>query len=96
MSAARAIPFTGPGYETCYACDGKPVGFAERWQGGKGERVLACARHRYPSIKTYDACMYCLGPVRAGSLDMDGVFAHRSCYEKDARGESFVPKEPRR
>lgn len=74
----KALPFFS--YDAqCYACDGAAVGYAEH--GGKLKQ--ACERHADPRIKVFEACIYCKGPVRKGSLDTGIGFAHRSCYEED-------------
>ncbi len=66
---------------TCYACDAKAVGLRDRRpEGGMMER--ACKRHADPTSLTFDACIYCSGPVRKDSLDIDGEFAHKSCHKE--------------
>jgi hypothetical protein len=50
-----------------------------------GDLELACARHRDPSIKTYEACIFCDAPVRKGSVTIDGEFAHRACAREESR-----------
>ena len=74
-----AVPFTGG--RKCYACDAAPVGYAQ--QGNDPELLPACARHVYHSIKVFEACAYCHGPIRSGSLTIDGQFVHARC-EKEA------------
>jgi hypothetical protein len=73
-------PFYGG--QKCYACDARPVGLADRRFSAEGDLEPACARHRDPAIKVYDACMYCDRAVRSGSLDVDGNFAHRKCHKE--------------
>jgi hypothetical protein len=73
---AKPIPFCGG--EKCYACDAKPVGFRDRRPEG-GDREVACERHADPTITVFEACMYCNGPVRKGSLIIDKQFAHKAC-----------------
>jgi len=75
------LPFYGG---TCYADEARAVGYRDRRPEG-GELEPACRRHFDPSIKTYDACIYCDGPVRAGSLEIDRKFAHAKCH-KEAGG----------
>lgn len=65
---------------TCYACDSKATGLRDRRPEG-GLLETACKRHADPTIKTFDACIYCSTPVRSGSLDVDGEFAHKSCHK---------------
>ena len=74
--SADRLPFHGGG---CYACGSRATGFRDRRPEG-GSLETACSRHKDPTVKTYDACMYCSGPVRRGSLDIDGTFAHKSCH----------------
>jgi hypothetical protein len=72
------IPFHGG---NCYACDQRATGFRDlRPEGGSLEP--ACKRHADPTIETYQACMYCDGAVRRGSLVIDGDFAHKQCHEE--------------
>lgn len=77
-------PFHGG--DKCYACDAKPIGLADRTHSPEHGFMLACRRHRDPTIKTYDACIFCNGPVRKGSVVIDGEFAHKSCYTEQTRG----------
>ena len=60
----------------CYACDARATGAAEH----RGTFVPACARHADPSIRAFAACIYCSGPVRSDSADIDGDFAHVTCH----------------
>ena len=76
------LPFHGP--RPCYACDKKSVGLRDRRPEG-GMLESACERHADPTIQTYDACIYCDGPVRKGSLEFDGDFAHKSCHKEHAQ-----------
>jgi hypothetical protein len=77
----KALPFTTSDYECCYACDGRAVGLRDRRpEGGRMEK--ACARHAEPSIRVFQACMYCMGPVRKGSIEIDGAWAHASCHRE--------------
>jgi hypothetical protein len=77
------VPFYGG--EKCYACDAKPVGLADRRHDAEGAYMPACERHRNLTIRTYDACIYCNGQVRKGSLSIDGEFAHKSCHAEASR-----------
>jgi hypothetical protein len=81
----KPLPFHGGGsYGKCYACDcTEVVGFRDRRPEGK-ELELACSRHADPWIKIYEACIYCDGPTRAGSVNIDGSFAHKQCHNADA------------
>lgn len=63
----------------CYACDAKATGLRDRQPEG-GSVEPACARHADPTIAVYCACIYCNGAIRSGSLDVDGLFAHKSCH----------------
>jgi hypothetical protein len=84
MNAKRnARPFHGHNRQTCYCCDAVPVGFADRTHDAERGFVLACARHADSTIATYDACIYCNGPVRKGGLDIDGDFAHVKCHKAE-------------
>jgi hypothetical protein len=77
--AADRLPFHGG---DCYACEQRATGLRDRRpEGGLLER--ACGKHKDPTIKTYDACMYCDGPIRRGSLDVDRDFAHKSCHGQE-------------
>lgn len=78
----KALPFTG-GWP-CYACDKRAVGYRDRRPEG-GSLEYACKRHADPTIRTYEACMYCGGPVRAGSLAIDGSFAHVKCHREASK-----------
>lgn len=78
---ARRIPFHGG---RCYACDAVGVGFRDLRPEG-GDREVACKRHADHTILTYEACMYCDGPIRIGSLDIDGSFAHAKCHRRESR-----------
>lgn len=84
QAPSKPLPFHGGGsYGKCYACDcTKVVGFRDRRPEGK-ELELACSRHADPWVKIYKACTYCDGPVRKGSVDVDGLFAHKRCHEAD-------------
>lgn len=76
---AQKLPFYGP--RPCYACDAKSTGLRDRRPEGHGLEH-ACPRHADPTIKVYPACTYCDGPVRKGSLDQDGYYAHVKCYKE--------------
>lgn len=76
------VPFYGG---PCYACDARSVGLRDLRPEG-GDLEVACRRHADPSIETYAACMYCDGPVRAGSLEIDGNFAHAKCHREAGGG----------
>lgn len=76
-TATGRIPFYGP--VKCYACDSKSVGFADRSHDGEG-MVCGCKRHADPTIRTFAACVYCSNPVRSGSVEVDGNFAHAKCH----------------
>ena len=80
-ASAAKLPFHGG---RCYACGDKAAGFRDRRPEG-GSLEPACRRHRDPTIKTFEACMYCSGPVRRGSVDIDDEFAHKSCHEEASR-----------
>lgn len=71
------LPFHGG---TCYACQATAVGFRDRRPEG-GSLEPACGRHADPTVASFDACVYCDGPVRAGSLVIDSEFAHKGCHE---------------
>jgi hypothetical protein len=77
--SAAKLPFHG-GY--CYACPSHAVGFRDRRPEG-GSMETACPRHYDPTIKTYDACMYCNDPIRKGSVDVDADFAHKACQKRE-------------
>lgn len=70
----------------CYACDDAPVqgGVRDRRPDG-GDVEPACARHADPTIRRVDACIYCNGAVRTGSLVVDGDNAHRNCHAAASR-----------
>jgi len=59
------------------------VGYRDlRPESKTGHLNVACARHADPHIKTYEACIYCTGPVKKGSLRFDDSgYAHRTCHE---------------
>ncbi|MFA5053242.1 MAG: hypothetical protein WC565_04250 [Parcubacteria group bacterium] len=76
-----ALPFHGG---KCYACERPAVGLRDRRPEG-GELEPACRRHADPSIRTYAACIYCDGPVRKGSVSIDGEWAHAKCHEEACR-----------
>ena len=79
--SARNLPFHGG---RCYACGAQAAGLRDqRPEGGLLEP--ACARHRDPTIKTYEACIFCDGPVRRGSAVVDEDFAHKSCLKEESR-----------
>ena len=66
--------------DRCYACDAQATGTAEH-----GRRVVpACTRHRDPDRGEHllKNCIYCDQPVRAGSLDIDGFYAHKKCHRE--------------
>ena len=66
----------------CYACDShKLVGVARH----NGTIEPACKRHTDPTIKAYFGCMFCNGPVRAGSLAIEGDYAHHKCHDEASR-----------
>lgn len=80
-SAAPQVPFFGG---RCYACDAKAVGFARHYVvAAYALEEPACKRHADPSIKVFDACMFCSGPVRKGSVEVDGNFAHAKCMRME-------------
>lgn len=72
-------------YTPCYACDKGSVGVAERWTDGKMTLVYACQRHSNPAYKVTDCCMYCGDPVQKGSLWVDGGWAHKKCWNIEAK-----------
>lgn len=78
----KKVPFHGG--RACYACDAKPIGLRDRRPEG-GDLEPACRRHADPRIKVYEACRYCDGPIRAGSLHIDGEFVHAACEADAAR-----------
>ena len=78
ITLVEVQPFHGGG---CYACASKATGLRDRRPEG-GSLEPACKRHADPTIRTYDACIYCNGLVRKGSLTIDGDFAHKSCHAK--------------
>jgi hypothetical protein len=66
----------------CYCCDGRAVGIRDRRpEGGDIER--ACARHEDPTLFPVFVCMYCDEPVRAGSVVVDGDYAHAKCHREE-------------
>ena len=65
----------------CYACDHKAVGLRDRRPEGF-DLEPACQRHADPTIHVSRCCMYCDRPVRHGSLEVDGNFAHVSCHRE--------------
>lgn len=79
--AVKKIPFHGG---TCYACGARATGLRDRRPEG-GDLEPACNRHKDPRIQTYDACIFCDGPVRTGSLVIDGDFAHAKCVREESR-----------
>jgi hypothetical protein len=75
-------PFPFHGGQKCYACDcTRVVGYRDRRPEG-GEREVACARHADPTIPVYEACIYCDGKIRRGSVSIDGDFAHKKCHHQ--------------
>lgn len=74
----KSVPFYGG---VCYACSTKACGYRDRRPEG-GALEPACCRHMDPTIPVYHACMYCSGPVRKGSLVIDGEYAHRACHKE--------------
>lgn len=85
---AKPLPFSGG--EKCYACDcTKVIGFRDRRPEGHGLEV-ACERHADPTIEVFEACMYCQGPIRKGSLIIDGEFAHQKCHV-EVEADTFFP-----
>lgn len=78
MTNTNKVPFFGG--RCCYACDAAPVGLVERYYAGRRYYEVACARHADPSIRIFQACIYCTTPVRRGSLCVDGNFAHAACH----------------
>ena len=80
----KKVPFCGG--ERCYACDAKPVGLCDRKHMEEGRMEPACARHADPTIRIFHACNMCLGPVRTGSLEIDGEFRHQKCELEGSRG----------
>lgn len=99
----QKVPFHGG--EKCYACSAKPVGLRDRRPEG-GELEIACTRHADPRILVYEACIFCDGPARKGSLRIEGQFVHQSCYKLDsndaldrtmqARHDARVQRDARR
>ena len=81
---SERVPFHGG---RCYACDAKAVGLRDRRPEG-GMMETACKRHADPTIKTFDACIYCSGSVRDGSLDNDWNWAHKKCHAEVARDDN--------
>jgi hypothetical protein len=81
-SVAPQVPFFGG---RCYACDAKAVGLTRHYVLAAFVDELACKRHADPSIKVYDACMFCNGPVRKGSVEIDGNFAHAKCMRAESK-----------
>jgi hypothetical protein len=80
--ATQKIPF-GP----CYACDARGalvVGVRDRRPEG-GQLEPACARHADPTIRAQAVCIYCEGFVRAGSLGIDGEYAHQAGHKDASR-----------
>lgn len=70
-------------FDRCYACDAKPSRHGVRdLRPEGGEPMAACERHAEPGLRRMDACIYCSGPVRAGSLAIDGDFAHKACHRE--------------
>lgn len=68
-----------PSGDRCYACDAAAKGWRDMRPEG-GAMVPACGRHRDPSIKTFDACIYCGAPVRKGSVSLGpNEYAHAKC-----------------
>lgn len=43
----------------------------------KGKRAFAHIS------KSATACMYCGAETRAGSLNLDGIYAHKKCFNQD-------------
>jgi hypothetical protein len=78
--AGSRVAWHGPGSDSCYACDAKPIGFRDRRPEGS-TLALACRRHADPRIKVSSLCSYCDGP--RPTLDVDGNYAHARC-ERDA------------
>ena len=78
-TATTKKPFCGG---TCYACDAKATGLRDLTPSG-GVLESACPRHADPTIAVFEACMYCETRVRAGSFDVDGCFAHKSCHRAE-------------
>ena len=72
----------------CYACDRTATGTCDRYDFAEERIVPACTRHRDANFGEpwkADACIYCGGPTRAGSLDIDGDPAHRVCHFEQYR-----------
>lgn len=84
----KPLPFWGG--ERCYACDAEPVGFRDRRPEGK-DLDIACKRHADPTIKVVVVCMYCHGPLRNGTVRIDGQFGHMKCLEADVNGTLDPP-----
>jgi len=80
-NAPKGLPFHGG---RCYACPKAAKGFRDRRPEG-GLLEPACERHMDPTIKTYDACIFCNGPVRKGSVAIDDDFAHQKCMREENR-----------
>lgn len=83
-TTTKALPFCTSDYDTCYACDAHPVGLRDRRPEG-GRLEMACGRHADPTVRIFAACMYCRGPVRKGSLSIDGATAHANCHREACR-----------
>ena len=79
-SERKAVPFHGG--RKCYACDERPVGLVERYYSGRRYYEVACERHADPTIRVFEACIYCSTRVRRGSLSIDGDFAHAACHRE--------------
>lgn len=79
----RGIPDGHPIVDVkCYACDARATG--ARLDRALNRYRSACDRHSEPGVKSYQACAYCLGPTRRGSVEVGGDFhAHASCHAKD-------------
>ena len=70
----------------CYACDAKAVGLCDRRKHYVEDALVpACERHADPTVKCYEACFYCNGQARKGSLDIEGNFAHAKCHREASK-----------
>lgn len=77
----NALPLT---CGRCYACARSATGLRDRRPEGH-DLEPACPRHADPAVRSFAACAYCLGPLRRGSLDVDGMFAHKRCHQEASR-----------
>lgn len=66
----------------CYACDAAAVGYRDRDVEGGDRRETACARHADPTIRVFEACVFCSGP--RPTRDIDGQLAHLGCWRRES------------